>query len=92
MFLVTLDEDLGQQEIFCLEKDVGTLVSVQRFDEYLTFITSDANAIWFGAHWGWNNPSDAQYGTHIWIFDGCTVQEKKHLFGELAPVDMIFLQ
>ena len=91
IYFVTLDDDMSQQDLFCVEKEEDEAHVIQSFDEYLTFVKAGLGSIWIGAHWGWNNPSEAQHGTHTWTLEGCQPLEKGHIHGDLAPVDMIFL-
>ena len=92
LYFITISEDFGQQEVYCASKEDGVAHSLRSFSEYLTFIQSDGDSVWIGAHWGWNDPEQAIYGTHIWTVDGCSVQEENHIQGELAPFDMVFVE
>ena len=92
VYFITISEDFGQQDVYCASKEEGVLYPLKSFQEYLTFIQSDGDSLWIGAHWGWNDPENAMYGTHVWTVDGCSIQEETHIQGELAPFDMVFIQ
>ena len=92
LYFITIAEDFGQQEVYCASKEDGVLYSLRSFQEYLTFIQSDGDSVWIGAHWGWNDPENAMYGTHVWTVDGCSIQEEVHIQGELSPFDMVFVK
>jgi|GEM_PF-4675622 len=92
LYFITIDDDFGAQQIFCVPPNGEQLVALAQFDEFLTFIKSDADSVWIGAHWGWNNPADAIPGTHVWTVDGCDILEKNLISGALAPFDMVFIQ
>lgn len=92
LYFITIAEDFGQQEVYCASKEDGVLYSLRSFQEYLTFVQSDGDALWIGAHWGWNDPENAMYGTHVWTVEGCSIQEEAHFQGELSPFDMVFVK
>ena len=91
LYFITISADFGQQDLYCVSKEEGVLYPLRSFQEYLTFIQSDDDSIWIGAHWGWNDPENALYGTHVWTVDGCSIMEEIHIQGELAPFDMVFV-
>lgn len=91
LYFITIDDDFGQQEVYCASKENGSLTLLRDFDEYLTFIRSNGNSLWIGAHWGWNNPEEAKYGTHLWTVQGCSIDSEQYIQGELAPFDMVFI-
>lgn len=92
LYFITISEDFTEQEVYCASKEDGVLHSLRSFQEFLTFIESDGDSLWIGAHWGWNDPENAMYGTHIWTVDGCSIQEEVHIQGALAPFDMVFVK
>ena len=92
LYFITITADFGQQEVYCASKEDGIAHSLRSFQEFLTFIQSDGDSLWIGAHWGWNDPENAMYGTHVWTVEGCSIQEEVHIQGELAPFDMVFVK
>lgn len=92
LYFITISEDFAEQEVYCASKEDGVLHSLRSFQEFLTFIERDGDSLWIGAHWGWNDPENAMYGTHIWTVDGCSIQEEVHIQGALAPFDMVFVK
>ena len=92
LYFITITEDFGQQEVYCASKEDGILYSLRSFSEFLTFIQSDGDSLWIGAHWGWNDPENAMYGTHVWSVEGCSILEEVHIKGEFAPFDMVFVK
>ena len=92
LYFITITEDFGQQEVYCASKEDGIVHSLRSFSEFLTFIQSDGDSLWIGAHWGWNDPENAMYGTHVWSVEGCSILEEVHIQGDFAPFDMVFVK
>jgi hypothetical protein len=90
MIYITIDMDFGQQNLNCLDMQTGDSVVIDEYDEYLTFIRSNGDDFWLGAHWGWNSPEEAEYGIHRLRFSDCEMLSTERLYGELAPVDITF--